>query len=151
VYRLPPFLKSRASRLIKSSKLYLSDSGLAAWLVGIDPGSAPQQDSLYGALFETSAAQNLAGILDSRWNEARLHFLAVQGRYEVDFIIEVGRHCMALEVKSGARWDEKDLSGLKAFLASTPDCKAGILCHNGNDAVRLGEKLWALPLGLILS
>jgi predicted AAA+ superfamily ATPase len=151
VYRLPPFLKSRASRLIKSPKLYLSDSGLASWLAGIDAESEPQQDPLYGAIFETCVAQNLSGILDSRWNEAHLYFLAVQGRYEVDFVIEVGRHCMALEVKSGARWVEKDLSGLKAFLASTPHCKAGILGHNGKDAVRLGEKLWALPLGLLLS
>ncbi|NPV04866.1 MAG: ATP-binding protein [Syntrophaceae bacterium] len=151
VHRLPPFLRSRASRLIKSPKLYVSDSGLAAWLAGVDPDVEPQGDPLYGALFETFAAQNLSGILDSRWQEARLHFLAVQGRYEVDFVIEAGRHCMALEVKSGARWDERDLSGLKAFLSSTPQCRAGILCHNGKDAVRLGERLWALPLGLILS
>jgi predicted AAA+ superfamily ATPase len=28
----------------------------------------------------------------------------VQGRYEVDFIIEVGRECLAIEVKSASRW-----------------------------------------------
>jgi len=32
-----------------------------------------------------------------------------------------------------------------------PRCKAGNRCHNGKDAVRLGEKLWALPLGLLLA
>jgi hypothetical protein len=45
----------------------------------------------------------------------------------------------------------KDLSNLKAFLAATAHCKAGVLCHNGKDAVRLGSKLWALPTSLILS
>ena len=59
--------------------------------------------------------------------------------------------CMALEIKSAARWQERDLAGLKAFLGVTPHCKAAILCHNGKDEVKLGGKLWALPVSLILS
>jgi uncharacterized protein len=150
-YRLPPYLRSRASRLIKSPKLYLADSGLATWLAGVDPGTAPEHEPLYGALFETYVAQNLLGIIDSRWSGARLYFAAVQGRYEVDFVIETGRHCVAIEIKSGARWDERDLSGLKSFLASTPECKAGILGYNGKEAVQLGKNLWALPVSMLLS
>jgi hypothetical protein len=151
MYRLPPYLKSRASRLIKSPKIYVADSGLAAWLAGIDPETQPEQELLYGALFETWVAQNLMGIIDSRWSGARLHFAAVQGRYEVDFVIEAGRQCIAIEIKSGARWDEKDLSGLKSFLSATPNCKAGILGHNGKEAVQLGKYLWAIPVSMLLS
>jgi len=46
---------------------------------------------------------------------------------------------------------EEVLSGLKAFLGGTPHCRAAALCYNGTEAVRLGEKIWALPLGLVLS
>lgn len=53
--------------------------------------------------------------------------------------------------KWGTGWQERDLAGLKPFLSSTPHCKAAILGYNGRDAVQLGEKLWALPLNLILS
>ena len=109
------------------------------------------QEPLPGALFETYVAQNLFAIIDSRWKEAQLYFWGIQGRNEVDFIIEVGRYCLAIEVKSSARWQKKDLSGLEAFLAATAHCVAGLLCYNGTEAVRLGEKLWALPLGLVLS
>jgi len=66
-------------------------------------------------------------------------------------IIEAGNQCIALEIKSGTRWQDKDLSALKAFLKTTPHCKAAILGYNGTDSVRLGEKLWAIPLSLILS
>jgi hypothetical protein len=151
INRVPPYLRNRASRLIKSPKLYLSDSGLAAYLAGMDPSSDVRQDPLYGALFETYTAQNLSSILAARWQNAGLHFWAVQGRNEVDFVIEAGRSCMALEVKSAARWNDRDLAGLKAFLSATPHCKAAILCHNGDGAVKLGEKLWALPVGMVLS
>jgi hypothetical protein len=151
ISKLNPYLRNRASRLIKSPKVYISDSGLACFMVGIDNFRMDYQEPLLGALFETYVAQNLFAIIDSRWKEAQLYFWGIQGRNEVDFIIEVGRYCLAIEVKSSARWQKKDLSGLEAFLAATPHCVAGLLCYNGTEAVRLGEKLWALPLGLVLS
>ncbi|MDY6837381.1 MAG: DUF4143 domain-containing protein [Thermodesulfobacteriota bacterium] len=151
ITRTAPYLGNRSSRLIKSPKLYLSDAGLAGYLAGLEVSSSIRSDPLYGAMFETYVAQNLLSILAASWQRAVLHFWAVQGRHEVDFVIEVGRSCIALELKSSARWQEKDLAGLKAFLAATPHCKAGILCHNGEDAVNLGPRLWALPISLILS
>lgn len=151
INRIPAYMGNKSSRLIKSPKLYLSDSGLASYMAGLPLSSSVSDDPLYGAMYETYVAQNLFSIISARWPEASIYFWAIQGRHEVDFIIEAGRHCIALELKSGSRWHNKDLSGLKAFLAATDRCKAGILCHNGEDAVRLGDRLWALPAGLVLS
>lgn len=151
ITRITPYLSNRASRLIKSPKIYLGDSGLAGYLAGLIPSSDFRQDPLFGALFETYVAQNLSSILAARWQGASLHFWAIQGRNEVDFVIDSGRACIALDLKSAARWHDRDLAGLKAFLSATPHCKAAILCHNGEDAVKLGERLWALPAGLVLS
>lgn len=147
-YRLAPFLKNRASRLIKSPKFYLGDSGLACYLAGTEDLS---DDPLKGAMLETYVAQNIVGIVDSTWPQAALSFWNIQGRHEVDFVIEAGNRCMAIEVKSAARWEKNDLAGLKAFIAATPTCMAGILAYNGTTAVRLGDKLWAIPLSLLLS
>jgi uncharacterized protein len=151
INRIPPYLRNKSSRLIKSPKIYLSDSGLASYMAGLELSPSIRSDPLYGALFETYVAQNLLSILSARWQQATLHYWAVQGRHEVDFVIESGQNCIAIELKSSARWQEKDLSGLKAFLAATPHCKAGVLCYNGKDAVKLGAKLWALPISLMLS
>jgi predicted AAA+ superfamily ATPase len=151
ITRLSPYLKNRATRLIKSPKLYMSDSGLACYLAGVERFGSVSKVPFMGAMFETYIAQNLLSIIEARWRTATLSFWTVQGRYEVDFVIEDGDQCIALEIKSGARWRENDLSGLKAFLSVTPQCKAAILGYNGKDPVKLGEKLWALPLGLLLS
>jgi uncharacterized protein len=149
--KLNPYLRNKASRLIKSPKIYISDSGLACYMAGIRALQADEREPLLGAMFETYIAQNLVSIVGGRWKEAELYFWSVQGRHEVDFIIEAGRNCVAIEVKSSARWEKKDLSGLETFVNSTPRCVAGILGHNGTQAVRLGERIWALPLDLILS
>jgi len=151
ISKLNPYLRNKASRLIKSPKVYISDSGLACFMVGIDKFRMDYQEPLLGALFETYVVQNLFAIINARWKEAQLYFWGIQGRNEVDFILEVGRSCLAMEVKSSTRWEKKDLSGLETFLAATPHCVAGVLCYNGTEAVRLGERLWALPLGLVLS
>jgi len=151
ITRIPPYLGNRSSRVIKSSKLYLNDAGLACHLAGFDTSASIVDDPMFGALFETYVAQNLLSILNARWQNANLCFWSIQGRNEVDFVIEAGRSCVALELKSGSMWQERDLAGLKTFLAATPNCKAAILCHNGIDAVKLGGKLWALPINLILS
>jgi predicted AAA+ superfamily ATPase len=145
---VPPYLRNRATRLIKSPKMYLSDSGLACYLGGL---TGFQREPLKGAMYETFVAQNLFAIIRSRWTQADLYFWHVQGRYEVDFVIESEDKCMAIEVKAATRWTSKDLKGLKAFVSTTPDCVAGILAYNGKDAVKLGEKLWAIPISLLLS
>mgnify|MGYP001614604741 FL=1 len=149
--RLPPFLNNRSSRLIKSPKFYMSDSGLACYLAGIAADALLRSFPSYGTLFETYAWNNLAAILAAHRPQASLSFWGVQGRHEVDFVIESGAACWAGEVKAAERWGARELAGLKAFLERTPRCKAAILAYNGKTPVRLGEKLWALPLGLLLS
>jgi predicted AAA+ superfamily ATPase len=148
-YRLAPYLKNPASRLIKSPKFYLGDSGLACYLAGIEELTI--EHPLKGAMLETYVAQNLVSILDSTWPRASMYFWNIQGRHEVDFIIEANNRCLAIEVKASARWSKDDLVSLKAFVANTPNCMGGILAYNGTTPVCLGEKLWAIPLALLLS
>lgn len=148
--RLPPFLANRATRLIKSPKLYIADSGLACHLTGIDESRLTAGDPLSGALLETYVAQNIIANLDADWSEARLSYWHVQGRHEVDFVIEAGRDCIAIEVKAAARWNDRDLAGLRAFLDKTPRCRAAFLAYGGSEVVKLADRLWAAPLAAVL-
>lgn len=147
--RLPPYLRSRATRLIKSPKVYVTDSGLAAHLTGVtelDPG-----ERLRGPLYETFVFHNLAGILSAHLPRAELAFWHVQGRHEVDFVISQGQRALAIEVKAASRFHDADLAALEAFAARAPGTVAAILAYNGTQAVTLAENLFAVPLGLLLS
>ena len=48
ITRIPPYLRNRASRLIKSPKLYLSDSGLAGYLAGMILHPTPTETRFSG-------------------------------------------------------------------------------------------------------
>jgi uncharacterized protein len=150
IRRLPPFLKNRSSRLVKSPKLHFTDSGLAAHMASITALEPGRDDLLRGALFETYVAQNLAGILEAYLPDAWMGYWHEQGRHEVDFVIETGRKIFAIEVKAAARWSESDLSGLRAFMERTPACTAAVLAYNGKQAVKLADRLFAIPLGQLL-
>lgn len=149
VSRMPPCLGNRSSRLIKSPKIYLSDTGLASHLAGIK--SLDLNETLRGVFLENYVAQNLVGILSAYYPDARVTYWNIQGRYEVDFIVEIGSESIAIEVKNGRRWQERDLTGIKAYLNSTKRCRAAILAYNGNDVVKLENKILAVPISLLLS
>jgi len=122
--------------LIKSAKVYVSDSGLAWHLAGIKDLETESKGPLRRAMIETYVAQNLLGILETKWPEAQIFFLNISGRHEVDFIITYAGEIMAIEVKGGSRLNDKDILGLRAFLKATPVCKAAILAYNGFEAIK---------------
>jgi hypothetical protein len=97
--------------------------------------------------------QRRSAMFRKRWRVRASHVTLhpiEQGRHEVDFVIEVGRGVFAIEVKAATRGGESDLSGLRAFLERTPACVAAVLACNGKEAAKLGERLFAIPLGKLL-
>ncbi|MFN0167702.1 MAG: ATP-binding protein [Bryobacteraceae bacterium] len=151
VRRVPPFLNNRSLRLIKSPKMYFTDSGLAAHLAQVSTLDETANDPLMGPLLETWVVQNVTAILEAHLPGARLSYWHEQGRHEVDLVIEHNRKTVAIEIKAATRWTESDLGGLRAFMERTPGCVAGVLAYNGNQAVEIGRKLWAIPIGLLLA
>jgi predicted AAA+ superfamily ATPase len=83
---VPPYFENFGKRLIKSSKVYLGDSGLACYLLGINTQAELDRSPFLGALFEGFVA---AEILKSQINRGRrkelYHFRDQQG-LEVDFL-----------------------------------------------------------------
>lgn len=149
LFRLQPHLGNRSSRLIKSPKIYFSDTGIAAYLAGVK--HLDFNEVLRGALFENYIAQNLLAIFSYHNPDIPIGYWNIQGRFEVDFILEVGRETIAVEVKYGTRWGENDLKGLKAYIGSSKNCRAGFLVYNGTEVLKLEDKLWAVPASILLT
>lgn len=149
-FRLPPFLANRSSRLVRSPKFFMSDAALASDLIGERGVPMAPADPYAGALLETYVAQNLQGLLSAWLPRASLSYWCVQGRQEVDFVIEHGDRCVAIEVKSSSRWSSADLTGLRRFIESTPACVAGLLACGTASTLRLGGRLFAVPLSALL-
>lgn len=148
IHRLQPFVRNRSARVIKTPKLYVSDSGLACHLCGCRDLAG---DPLRGSLYETYVLQNILSLSELSEEGIEVLFWRTHSGQEADIVLERGRDIMAVEIKSGESFTGRDLKGLKAFLDATPGCKAGVLAYNGTEALKVGDRLWALPLSMLLS
>ena len=83
---VPPYFENFGKRLIKSPKVYIGDSGLACYLLGITTQAELDRSPFLGPLFEGFVA---AEILKSQINQGKrkelYHFRDQQG-LEVDFL-----------------------------------------------------------------
>lgn len=134
IHRLPPHYQNFNKRLVKTPKLYFHDTGLAAWLLGIESAVQIASHPLRGALFETWV---VADYLKKRLNTARpsnLSFWRDRSGHEVDLLVEQGGHLEAIEIKSGATPGKDASRGLDQWreLAGT-QAGQSILVYGGNE------------------
>ena len=148
--RLPPWHSNRSKRLAKAPKIYWCDSGLASFMAGLYSADDLRQSALRGAIAETYLFQNLTSMLHEHLPEARVSHYRSHAGSEVDFIVELGRRSVALEMKASARVDPRDFRGLDEYLALAPDCVAGLVLYGGDRVVKLARRVWAVPHHLAL-
>ena len=148
IQRLPPWSANLGKRLIKTPKLYLADTGLAAYLLGWGENARPDADRDAGRLLENFVFMELTkAIAWSRVQPRLYHFRAASGS-EVDFVIEdrAGR-CVGIEVKAGRSLGERDFSGLRGLRdALGARFRCGVVLYAGGEVVPLGRALYALPV-----
>ena len=101
IHFVRPHVASFGKRLVKMPKLYLTDVGLAAALMGITEPGQVQAHPLRGALFETMVVNELLKTRANLGLREPLYFWRDNIGTEVDVIIERGTEIAAVEIKSG--------------------------------------------------
>jgi len=87
ILMIPPFYENLGKRLIKSSKVYLADSGLACHLLGLDSAAELAKSPFKGPLFEGFVASEIVKAqVNSGGRRELYHFRDEQG-LEVDFVV----------------------------------------------------------------
>jgi len=146
--RLPPWYNNHTSRLVKTPKLHLGDSGLACSLLGIDAQSLKTDRNQLGPLLETFVYQELRRM--ASWHERHHEFFHYRDKdqAEVDVVIERGANRIAgVEVKAAATVSAADFKGLKKLKETCGDrFAAGVVLYDGENSARFGEGLYAIPI-----
>jgi uncharacterized protein len=101
IHYLRPHSANFGKRLVKSPKLYMTDVGLAATLIGITDESQVLSHPLRGALFETLVVGELLKARCNAGLREPLYFWRDNIGTEVDVVLERGLDMAAIEIKSG--------------------------------------------------
>lgn len=84
---VPPFYENLGKRLIKSPKIYFTDSGLVCHLLGINTAADLQRSPFLGQLFEGQVASEIIKRQVNAGMRRELYFFRDEQGLEVDFII----------------------------------------------------------------
>jgi predicted AAA+ superfamily ATPase len=102
VFLVRPWFSNSSKRLIKTPKLYFSDPGLAAWLLGVRKPEHLSAHPQRGALFENWVITELLKSQTNHGTKPTLHFLRDKEGHEIDAFIETAPNTLhAVEIKSG--------------------------------------------------
>jgi len=85
-----PFFENFGKRLVKSSKLYLVDSGLACYLLGIESQASLDRSPFLGSIFEGFVAAEIIKLQLGRGRPKEIYYFRDQQGLEVDFIVPMG-------------------------------------------------------------
>ena len=147
----PPWHSNRLSRLIKTPKLHVGDTGLACALLGLNSDSLMADRPLLGYLLETFVYQEVRR--QASWQEEKIslyHFRDKDGA-EVDIVLEcAGGKLAGIEVKASATVTSSDFKGMRKLQQVAGDrFTSGIVLYDGETTVPFGDRLYAVPISYL--
>lgn len=134
IYRLPPHHANVAKRVVKSPKVYFTDVGLAAYLLGLEEESQVSRDPLRGQLFENMVVMDARKGFTNRGRDPRMAVYRTEKGFEVDLIISRGSRVRPIEIKSAMTFSGKLAANLQKYAADDPLAEDPLLVYDG-DAV----------------
>lgn len=146
---LPPWHSNRLSRLIKTPKLHVGDTGLACALLNFDATALMQNRGTLGHLLETFVFQELRRQASWYKEEIRFHHYRDKDGNEVDLILERGAGQLAgVEVKASASVTSADFRGLRKLKEGVGKrFIVGVVLYDGEMTVGFGDGMYAVPIG----
>ncbi|OQB27329.1 MAG: hypothetical protein BWY10_01469 [Chloroflexi bacterium ADurb.Bin180] len=145
---LRPYYANLSKRLVKTPKVYFTDSGLLCYLVGLRDPEHAAAGPMAGAILENLVVAEVWKALWHRGEQPALHFWRTAIGSEVDLLVETRAGLVPIEAKASAtpRPDMAyQIAALRRDLGKA--IQPGWVIHTGDITLPLGEGVTALPFG----
>jgi predicted AAA+ superfamily ATPase len=141
IYRLPPYYQNFSKRVIKSPKLYFYDTGLAAYLLGINNTKDLDIHFAKGALFENLVINELLKERYNRGERPQFYFWNDSQHHEIDLLFDENNERHAFEIKSGQTIQPHFFDGLNNFKKVAPDTNLNLVYGGNTPQSRTGVEV----------
>jgi len=146
---LPAWSTNLTSKIVKTAKSFVADSGLAASLLRVtsDALRTPGHPAL-GGLLETFVLSELNKLSSVSATDFAIYHLRDRTGPEIDFLLEGPDGKIAgLEIKATASPKSEDARHLRWLKDKLGDrMTAGVVLHLGGTAGSLGDGIYAIPV-----
>ncbi|HEO63757.1 MAG TPA: ATP-binding protein, partial [Candidatus Omnitrophica bacterium] len=144
VYLLRPYFKNVAKRVIKSPKIYFTDTGLLAYILKYPDYRTLQSGPIAGAVFENMLVME---VLKNKFNASKrfeLYLYRDSNRNEVDLLLDFGFKVILIEIKLTKSLQERDWEALLRIQKTLKAAEAYIASLVENE-IALEKNIRAIP------
>lgn len=150
VYLLRPFHRNITKRVIKSPKLYFTDTGLLTYLLRYPNAQTLFKGPQSGAFFENLIVIELMKYRLNKLKNFELYFYRDSNHNEVDIIIDQGRQISLIELKQTSTPKTEHFETLKKLIPQIPHSKAYLVSFS-KERMAVSDKIKLLPWTDILT
>lgn len=144
---LRPYYANIGKRLIKSPKVYFTDTGLLCYLVGLRDIEHAMAGPMSGAIFENFVIAELFKIFLHRGEEPNLYYWRASDGSEVDLIVDAQGKVIPIEIKQTETSHPKMAKEVSSFQQVFKGrVGKGYVIYSGNMLLPLEKDVIAFPL-----
>ena len=148
---LQPFSSNISKRFIKSSKLYMRDSGVFCHLLGIRSADELIHSTHKGDAVETFVYSELLKHISYSLTQPQIFHYRTNDKKEIDFILQKADKIFAIEIKSSQSIKKEAFKHIIDFQNKSTKEIIGIVFYAGEDILSFGDEehiRYAVPLGV---
>jgi len=153
IVRQPAWHINRSTRLVKMPKIYLADTGILSYLLGVDQEMLSKNTLLVGQVLENFIVQEIRKQTTWSLRQVRLYHFRTHGGAEVDMVLEdASGKIVGIEVKSSSTVTSDAFRGLQVLEQEAGNLFVrGIVFYTGSSSAAFGKNLFALPVSTLWS
>jgi hypothetical protein len=143
---LRPYLANVGKRLVKTPKVYFTDTGTLCYLAGLRTADQVASGLMGGAILETAVVAETFKGYWNRGQEPQVYFWCTAAGAEVDVVVQAEGSLSPIEVKLSATPNLGMVRGIEAFRRDLHKRAAkGYGVHAGDVRLPLSPDATALP------
>jgi predicted AAA+ superfamily ATPase len=148
---LPAWSINTDTRVIKSPRLFFTDTGLLAHQIQVSGQSVLDKSFQFGRLLENFVITELRKQMG--WSRAArsMSYYRTQEGTEVDIVLEgAGGKVVGIEIKAASTLNKKDFKGLQ-HLSDKLGSRflRGIVLYTGEEQLPFGPKMYCMPVSAL--
>lgn len=150
LYRLSSWSPNIDKRLVKSPKIYFSDTALLLHVLNMNRDQVKSTPNILGYLVENFVVMEC--VKQATWSQSspRIYHYRLERETEVDLVLESEGKVVGIEIKLSSVIRPDDLKGLKSLKTTAGDAfHKGVILYMGERMLALGERLYALPISAL--
>lgn len=146
LFLLPPHYKNFKKRIVKTPKLYFTDTGVLSFLLSIRSPDELINHPLWGNIFETFIISELYKRVHHTGEKPPFYFWRDKTGNEIDLIVDIGSKLLPIEIKASKTYSPELKTNIFSWLKlKNNTSEKGFVIYRGEEIIGKRSAVSVIP------